>query len=82
MTKARKILFVLLLVGVVASTALLLVATAGENQGWLKDLVMDQVVSKVDGHPPVDAIVEKVPNDCLKCHEEGSHGAASHEVGR
>jgi hypothetical protein len=33
---------------------------------------MDWVVSNVDGHPSIDAIVEKIPNDCLKCHGEES----------
>lgn len=81
MKTASKILIVLLLVGVVASAALLLIAATGPGQGLLKDLVMDNVVSKVDGHPTVDAIVEKIPSDCLKCHGEASHGGAFNEAG-
>ena len=76
MKTAKRILIVLLLVGVVASAALLLVAAAGTSQGLLKDLVLDEVVNKVDGHPTVDATVDKIPNDCLKCHGNGGHEEA------
>ncbi len=73
MKTARKVLIILLLVGVVAALALLLVGAAlvgaaGENQEVLKDMVVDLVESNVDGHPTIDTIVERFPNDCEKCH--------------
>ena len=73
MKKARKVLIILLLVGVVAALALVLigaalVGAAGESQELAKDLVMDLVESNVDGHPTIDTIVERFPNDCEKCH--------------
>ena len=77
MKTTRKVLIFLLLVGVVlllacvvAAATWLLVGAAGESQELTKDLVMDLVVSNVDGHPPIDAIVEKIPNDCLGCHND------------
>jgi len=60
----------LLLMGAVAVPALLLVGAAGDSLELSKDLVMDMVLSNVDNHPPVDAIVENIPNDCLECHNE------------
>ena len=73
----RKALIFLLLVGVVlllacvvAVPTLLLVGAAGDSQELSKDLVTDLVVCNVDGHPPIDAVVEKVPDDCLECHND------------
>ena len=64
---------VLLLVCVVAAPTFLLVGAAGESQELPKDLVMDLVVSNVDGHPPIDAVVETIPHDCLECHNDRHH---------
>jgi hypothetical protein len=73
--KTRKVLIILLLVGVMAALALLLVGAAlvgaaGESQELAKDLVVDWVESNVDGHPTIDDIVERIPNDCEKCHND------------
>ena len=65
---------VLLLVCVVAAATWLLVGAAGESQELSKDLVMNLVVSKVDDHPPIDAVVERIPNDCLECHNDRHYG--------
>ena len=64
MKRARKVLIFLLLVGVVAALALLLVVATERG----RELVMDIVASNVDGHPTLDTIVERSPNDCEKCH--------------
>lgn len=75
MNTARKALIGLLLVGVVAALALLLFVATGGNQGFVKDFVVDLVASNVDGHPTIDAVVNKVPNDCLQCHSKGGKRA-------
>jgi hypothetical protein len=74
MKTTRKVLIFLLLVGVVAAIALLLVGvavgTAVGAAGGSQELLMDLVVSNVDDHPPIDAIVEKIPDDCQECHND------------
>lgn len=80
MKTARNFMIILLLVGVVVALALALVGALAENQELVKDVVVDLVVSNVDGHPDIDAIVEKVPADCQKCHEQRANLDAYDEI--
>lgn len=75
MKTAKVLIFVMLLV-VVAALALLLVGATGGG----RELVMDLVVSNVDGHPTIDGIVEKIPSDCLECHRRESHAGAFNDL--
>ena len=43
-----------------------------KNQGEGRDYRLNVEVANVDGHPKIDSIVKKVPNDCLMCHKEGA----------
>jgi hypothetical protein len=83
MNTVRRALIVLLIAGVVAIPVLLLVGVLGGNQEFVREFVVDTVVSNVDGHPEIDTIVEKVPNDCLQCHDkEGEWAPSVEEVER
>lgn len=79
MNTARRVLIAMLLVGVVAVPVLLLVGVLVGTQGDVKDLVVDLVVSNVDGHPEIDDFVEQIPNDCLQCHNKDGKWAPSVE---
>lgn len=70
MKTRSKVLIILVLIGLVAIPALLLVGAATANQELLEDLIIDSVVSNVDGYPEIDGTVESIPDDCIKCHDK------------
>jgi len=43
------------------------------NQGEGKDYRLNVSLAKLGKHPKIDAIVKKVPNDCLMCHKAGAN---------
>jgi hypothetical protein len=43
-----------------------------KNQGEGRDYRLNAELAKVSGHPKIDSIVKTVPDDCLKCHREGT----------
>jgi hypothetical protein len=43
------------------------------NQGEGKDYRLSVSLAKLVKHPKIDAIVKKVPNDCLMCHKAGAN---------
>jgi hypothetical protein len=45
-----------------------------------RDYRLNVEVAHVEKHPPVDKIVKTVPDDCMKCHKEGSKAGAMSEV--
>lgn len=59
-----------ILLTLVALSALLLGGAAGVHMGLFTDVVTDLVVRNVEGHPKIDRIVHKIPDDCLKCHQQ------------
>ena len=42
-----------------------------KNQGEGKDYRLNVSLAQVEGHPKIDAIVKKLPQDCMMCHKEG-----------
>jgi hypothetical protein len=47
-----------------------------KNQGEGKDYRLNVSLAQVKGHPKIDAIVKKLPQDCMMCHKEGGKVAA------
>ena len=42
-------------------------------------VLINAALKNVKKHPPVDKMVKKVPDDCLKCHKEGAKSGAMRE---
>jgi cytochrome c553 len=47
-----------------------------KNQGEGRDYRMNVELAKVSGHPNIEKIVKKLPDDCMMCHKEGSKAGA------
>jgi len=45
-----------------------------------KDYRIPAELKHVEKHPPIEKIVKIVPNDCLKCHKEGTKPGAFNQV--
>jgi hypothetical protein len=45
-----------------------------------KDYRLNVEVKKVAKHPPIDKMVKNNPDDCMKCHKEGSKAGGMSEV--
>jgi mono/diheme cytochrome c family protein len=42
-----------------------------KNQGEGQDFRLNVSLAKLGKHPKIDAIVKKLPEDCMMCHREG-----------
>ena len=47
-----------------------------KNQGEGKDYRLNVSLAQTGEHPKIDAIVKKLPQDCMMCHKEGGKVAA------
>jgi hypothetical protein len=42
--------------------------------------LLNVAVKNFGKHPPIDKIVKKAPDDCVKCHKEGSKAGAMSDI--
>ena len=45
-----------------------------------RDYRLNVGLKQIAKHPPIDKMVKKVPDDCMKCHKEGSKAGAMSDV--